>query len=217
MKKSCLFFKITAVFIALSSIFLSNCQAQDEWEARHNAYQPPEKVMDLMGVKKGMTIAEVGAGTGRYAVHMAKRVGEAGKVYANDINKESLDYLKKRCKRDKIKNIETILGKVTDPMLPKNKIDIVYCINTYHHIEKQVELLKNIIPALKSDGRLIIIEHDPEKVKKLGWDSHSLNHHTTAKEKVIKQGKAAGYKLLKAESPDFLERDNVYFFVPIKK
>jgi ubiquinone/menaquinone biosynthesis C-methylase UbiE len=217
MKTNNLLLKFLAVVPLILTISFPNSLAQDEWETHHNAYQPPEKVMDLMGVKKGMTIAEVGAGRGRYAVHMAKRVGETGIIYANDIDKESLDYLKKRCKRDKIRNVETILGKETNPLFPENKIDIVYFINTYHHIENKIELLKNIIPALKPDGRLIIIEHDPEKVKKLGWDSHSLETHTTAKDKVITQGRAAGYKLLKVESPDFLERDNLYFFVPETK
>jgi len=91
-------FKLLSIsLIWLSSItFISSCQSQidpDAWEKRHNAYQPPEQVMDSLGVKHGMVIAEIGAGRGRYIVHMANRVGATGKIYANDIDKKALDYL----------------------------------------------------------------------------------------------------------------------------
>ena len=82
----------------------------DAWEQRCNSLQPADKVMDAIGVKPGMMVGEVGAGRGRFAVKMAKRVGTTGKIYANDIDARELEYLKHRCKRDHITNIETILG-----------------------------------------------------------------------------------------------------------
>ena len=173
----------------------------DAWEQRWNTLQPADKVMDAIGVKPGMMIGEVGAGRGRYAVKMAERVGPAGKVYANDIDPGKVAYLNLRCKRDSITNIETILGTVTDPRLPKGKLDIVYFINTYHHVEKPVELMTNIIPALKPGGLLVIIEHAPEKATSMG-------HHCTSKETVLRQAKAAGFKMVRLET--FLEYDNIY-------
>ncbi len=175
----------------------------DAWEARWNKLQPVDKVMKAMGVKPGMNIGEVGAGRGRYAVLMAKGVGPTGKIYANDIDTGSLDYLNHRCKRDGISNIETILGTVTDPRFPKGKLDFVYFINTYHHIDKPVALLKKIIPGLKPGGRLVIIEHAPEKATGMG-------SHCTPKETVLRHGKDAGYKLERIET--FLEYDNIYIF-----
>jgi ubiquinone/menaquinone biosynthesis C-methylase UbiE len=199
-------FKLLLIsLIWLSSItFISSCQSQfdpDAWEKRHNEYQPPEQVMDSLGVKPGMVIAEVGAGRGRYAVLMAKRVGAAGKIYANDIDKKALDYLEYRCKRDSIANVVTVLGKVTDPQLPKNKMDMVYMINTYHHLDKPIELMKNIIPSLKPNGRLVIIEHDPVKVPDAG-------SHSTAKDVLLDQAKQAGFELERIMK--FLKRDNIY-------
>ncbi len=176
----------------------------DAWEARHNAYQPPEKVMDAMGVKPGMVIAEVGAGRGRYAVHMAARVGDTGKVYANDIDEDALEYLRFRCERDGIDNIETILGEVTDPLLPEGEIDIVYVINTYHHFDEPVELMRNIRSALKPSGVLVIVEHDPEKYPSAGPG------HSTPQDELLDQAKQAGYELVRIES--FLERDNINIF-----
>jgi ubiquinone/menaquinone biosynthesis C-methylase UbiE len=199
-------FKLLLIsLIWLSSItFISSCQSQfdpDAWEKRHNEYQPPDQVMDSIGVKPGMLIAEVGAGRGRYVVLMAKRVGETGKIYANDIDKEALDYLEYRCKRDSIPNVISVLGKLTDPMLPKETMDLVYMINTYHHLDKPVELMKNIIPSLKPDGRLVIIEHDPVKVPDAG-------SHSTAKDVLLDQAKQAGFELVKIMT--FLKRDNIY-------
>jgi predicted methyltransferase len=173
----------------------------DAWEQRWNTLQPADKVMDAIGVKPGMMVGEVGAGRGRYAVKMAERVGPTGKIYANDIAPGKLQYLLHRCKRDKITNIEIILGTVTDPRLPKGKLDFVYFINTYHHVEKPVELMKNIIPALKPGGLLVIIEHAPEKATSMG-------HHCTQKETVLQQAKEAGFKMVRLET--FLEYDNIY-------
>ncbi len=186
--------------------FITSCRSQndpDAWEQRHNAYQPPEQVMDSLGIKPGMVIAEIGAGRGRYVVHMARRVGATGKIYANDIDKKALDYLEFRCKRDSIPNVITVLGKVTDPLLHKNTMDMVYMINTYHHLDKKVELMKNIIPSLNPDGRLVIIEHDPVKVSDAG-------SHATAKDALIDQAKKAGFELVRMMT--FLERDNIYIF-----
>lgn len=205
------FFKLFLIsLIWLSSVtFISSCQSQidpDAWENRHNAYQPPEQVMDSLGVKPGMVIAEVGAGRGRYIVHMAKRVGETGKIYANDIDKKALNYLEYRCERDSIPNVFTVLGKVTDPLLPKGTMNLVYMINTYHHLDQPVELMKNIIPCLKPNGRLVIIEHDPVKLPDAG-------SHATAKDVLLKQAKQAGFELEKMMT--FLKRDNIYILQAI--
>jgi SAM-dependent methyltransferase len=179
----------------------------DAWEARHNAYQPPDKVMDTIGVKPGMVIAEVGAGRGRYVVHMARRTENHGKVYANDIDEKKLEYLRFRCERDSIGNVETILGKVTDPLLPEGKMDLVYMINTYHHLDKPVPLMRNIIPSLKPGGVLVIIEHDPEKYPRAGSES-------TSREEMLEQAKKAGLELVRIE--DLLERDTIYVFRPAR-
>lgn len=198
-------FLFILILVVCSMSLPTACQWGDDpdaWEKRHNEYQPPNQVMDSMAVKPGMTIAEIGAGRGRYAVHIARRVGPTGKVYANDIDEKSLDYLNFRCKRDKISNITTILGTVTDSKLPKGLMDLIYIINTYHHLDDPVALMKNIAPALKPTGQLVIIEHDPVKLGEAG-------SHTTPKEKLLQQAGAAGFKLVKIQT--FLERDNIYY------
>ena len=171
------------------------------WEERFEKDQPTEVIMDSLGVKSGMVIAEIGAGNGRVAVKMANRAGNSGKVYANDIDNKALEFMRNRIKKENIKNMEVIKGRVKDPLLPEKKIDIIYVINTYHHFTDPVSILKNSKPALKKDGRFVIIEHCPEKS---GYSSQSC----TSKEEILKHVRQAGYKLIKIL--DFLQKDYIY-------
>ena len=194
--------RIILNILLLTTPLIVRCQNPDAWEARHNRMQPPDKVMDAIGVKSGMMVAEVGAGQGRYVVHMAERVGPAGKVYANDIDKEALDYLQHRCKRDNITNVAVVLGDVTNTKLPPEKFDLVYIINTYHHLDDKIGLMNSIIPVLKTGGTFVIIENEPEKS---GWASH-----TTPMKVIIHEADEAGFELIRIES--FLKEDNIYLF-----
>jgi len=173
-------------------------------EREYNVWQPPEKIMDAMGLEAGMVIGEIGAGGGRFTVWFADRVGECGKVYANDIDMGALLHLKKRCKKHKFANVVARIGKGTDTNIPAGVLDIAFMIGTYHHLDKPVDLIRNIIPTLKHDGILVIVENDPEKS---GWTSH-----TTPKDVLIRQVDRAGFELVKIET--FLARDNIYFFHP---
>jgi len=170
-------------------------------EERHNRLQPPIKIMDAMGLSPGMVIGDIGAGRGRFTVWLADRVGDKGQVYANDIVERSLRHIQQRCERLGFTNVTTCLGTVVKPNIPDRVLDIAFMINVYHHLEKPVELLKNIVPTLKPEGTLVIVEHNPEKS---GWPTES-----TSKDKLIKQANQAGYELERIET--FLARDNIYF------
>ena len=157
-------FLILAVFLA---VFAFGASAQsglsDYWEKADNERQPPDQVMDALGIKPGMVIGEVGAGRGRYTVLLASRVGPAGKVYAEDINSSSLDYLRERLKKAEISNTEVILGEVNDPLFPDGALDAVIMVLTYHHLAQPVELLKNLIPSLKPGAIVAILDPDAKK------------------------------------------------------
>ncbi len=174
-----------------------------EWEEWFETIQPSDVIMDTIGVLPGMTIAEVGAGNGRLAVKIAKQVSIEGKVYANDIDPAAIRFMRKRIRREKISNMVVIRGKVDDPLLPPGEIDIVYVVNTYSHFDKPVELLKNMIPAFKPGGRLVIIEYDPVKAPEAG-------SHSTSKETVLDEAEKAGYYLTGLKT--FLPKDNIYIF-----
>lgn len=164
-------------------------------EARLNRLQPPEQVMNAIGIKPGMVVAEIGAGHGRYVVQIAVRVGETGKVYAEDIDAAALQHLEKRCEKWGLKHVETILGDITDPKLPKGELDVIFVISAYHHFQDPIALMRNAGPSLKPSGVLAIGE----------W----LN--ATSPEQIEAQMKAAGYKLERTET--FLEKNNLYIYI----
>ncbi|HBZ20767.1 MAG TPA: hypothetical protein DEO60_06555 [Bacteroidales bacterium] len=198
--------KLFLVILCVSRAFLF-CQEikvpvepSEKWG--NNQHQP-EKLMDVIGLKEGMTIADIGAGRGRLTVFFSVRVGETGKVFANEINATDLEYLKERCKRNNMNNVTTFLGTADSPMLPASQADIAFMIMTYHHLAKPVEMMKNTIPCLKKDGILVIVEHDPVKSGENGSETTSL-------EKLTREANKAGFQITSINS-ELLERDNIYF------
>ncbi|MGD8867877.1 MAG: class I SAM-dependent methyltransferase [Gemmatimonadales bacterium] len=164
-------------------------------EARLNRLQPPEQVMDAIGVRPGMVGAEIGAGRGRYVVQLAVRVGQTGKIYGEDIDADALRHLEQRCARWGLTNVETILGDVDDPKLPEGELDFLFVISAYHHFDDPVALLAKARAALKPNGMLAIAE----------W------LRSTSPEKVEAQMAEAGYKLERTET--FLEDNGLYIYV----
>ena len=203
--------KIIAISMMLLSVFplISSAQEKkdalkpaDNNEVRLNRLQPPEKVMDIFGIKPGMTIAEIGAGKGRYVVHLADRVGPEGLVYAEDINRKSLEFLEKRCRDGGLENVRVILGDVTDPMLPKGKLDLIFIISSYHHFEDPVALMKKAGESLKPGGKVAIGEWVKE-----GRDLFEGR----SPEQLEKEMKEAGYKLEKIDKS--LKGSDMYLYL----
>ncbi len=186
----------------LTSWAFPQTSLEERGERYTNERQPPDKIMAAIGVKAGMVIGEVGAGQGRFTVHLAQKVGESGKIYANDINESSLAHLKDRCKRIGLNNVDIIHGQVEDPLFPKDSLDMVFMILTYHHLAKPVALLKNLIPSLKPGATVVVVDPDPEK------DKDRSGRESTSEEKIRKEAGEAGLELVRVET--FLERDNIF-------
>ena len=191
MKIGCSVFQILFIYfgIVASPIF---SQDRDSW-------QQPEKVMDVIGVKPGMTIGEVGAGRGYFTFRLARRVGDRGYIFANDIDKEALKSIDDRCEDEGIANIETILGEVDDPLFPKNSVDMIFMSFVYHLLEEPVEMMKNLKPAMKREATVVII--DPRKAKM---------NPTLEKKMILDPIARAGYNFICKET--FLERASIYIF-----
>ncbi|MFC2156478.1 class I SAM-dependent methyltransferase [Acidobacteriota bacterium] len=187
-------------------------QQYDDWEKKVNAErQPPEQVMDALGIKPGMVIGEVGAGRGRYTVHLAKRVGDKGKIYANDISETALDYLRQRISQNKITNIEIVSGKIDDPLLPERSLDMAIMIWVFHMMDQPIPMMKNLTPSLKPGAPIVIIappdyEIDEEiKEMKGKLDSDRL----TIKQRIEKAAEEAGLEITKILT--FLPKDSIFF------
>src|SRR5579859_271581 len=121
-----------------------------------------EGALDAIGLQPGMTVAEVGAGTGYVALRMAKRVGPTGKVYANDLQPEMLELLRANAAKGGITNVETVLGGEADPKLPAGQIDLIILVDVYHEFSQPQKMLQGICRALKPDGRLVQLEYRKE-------------------------------------------------------
>ena len=173
-----------------------------------NERQPPELVMEKAGFKKGMTVAEIGAGTGRMTLWITDKIGPEGVIYANDIDVQGLEHLRNRAREAGFKNIRTIVGGVTDPKLPEGLMDIVFMINVFHHLDDPVALLKNTKSAFKPGGYLVIVECDPEKV---AWGKM---HGCAGKEEMRTKLMLAGYKMI--EAIDILREDGIYIAEPLR-
>src|SRR5579863_8544940 len=96
------------------------------------------RVMDILGITAGKSVADIGAGSGWFTVRAARRVGENGIVYAVDINPEAIRYVSDRAQKEKLRNVKTILGKADEPLLPAGAIDSVLLLKTYHEVAEPV-------------------------------------------------------------------------------
>jgi SAM-dependent methyltransferase len=121
-----------------------------------------EGALNAIGLKPGMTVAEVGAGTGYVALRMARRVGPTGKVYANDVQPEMLQLLRANAAKAGLANVTTVLGSETDPKLPSGQIDLIILVDVYHEFSRPQKMLQGIRSALKPDGRLVQLEYRKE-------------------------------------------------------
>lgn len=122
----------------------------------------PELALNSIGLRPGMIVADIGAGTGYMSLRMAKRVGPNGKVFANDIQPEMLRRLRQNADNAKLKNIETVLGTDVDPKLPAGQLDLVLLVDVYHEFSQPQIMLRKIRETLKPSGRLVLLEYRKE-------------------------------------------------------
>lgn len=115
-----------------------------------------------LGLKPGMVVADIGAGTGYHTRQIAPLVGPAGKVYAVDVQPEMFTFLTDVSKRAGLENIEPILGSVDDAKLPASTVDIALMVDVYHELEYPYQVLESIIRGLKPGGRVVFVEYRGE-------------------------------------------------------
>jgi len=205
---------ISMLFLFISTGLFSQNNISEPWEKYLNERQPPEKVMQAINVMPGMVIGEIGVGRGRYTVYLAGKTGKTGKVLANDIDESSLAYLKGRCRKLGINNVEAIVGEMDDPLFPKSSLDMAIMVLVYHMIENPDNLLRNLKKSLKPGASLVILDpHDALIDREFGIDrSQSGSKVLTIKERIEKSAKAAGYDLVKVET--FLPQDYIFILMP---
>jgi cyclopropane fatty-acyl-phospholipid synthase-like methyltransferase len=161
------------------------------------------RVMDILAIAPGKTVADIGAGSGWFTVRAARRISEAGTVYAVDINPEAIRYIESRIRKENLHNVKPVLGKPDDALLP-TKVDAVLLLKTYHEVAQPITLLRNLRRSLASGARIGVIDRNGNG-----------ENHGVAREVVIREASEAGYQLL--EEDDFVKDGMDYFLVFVAK
>ncbi|TNF53877.1 class I SAM-dependent methyltransferase [bacterium] len=213
-------FKVTTVLIlAVIVLFypLTGCALQpaekhtvpqirfddaDKWvrifeDPKRAEWQQPDKVVEVMNLKDGDMVVDIGAGTGYFTRRFARSVGPGGRAFGLDIETSLVNYMKEDAKKLNLKNYEARVIKTDDPELGTNSADVVFLCNTYHHIENRIGYFKEVSKSLKPGGRVVIVDFYKKDLP-IGPPPH----HKMSQKNVKKEFKQAGYKLIR--SHDFL-------------
>jgi len=120
--------------------------------------EDPEKLIKALDIKPGMTVADVGAGSGYHTFMMSPLVGAKGKVIASDIQQEMLDLITKKSAETSVSNVHTVKGTATDPKLPAGKVDLILMVDVYHEFEFPFEMAEKMVDSLAPNGRMVFVE-----------------------------------------------------------
>lgn len=127
--------------------------------------EKPDQLIELLDLKPGQSVADIGAGTGYISWRMAEKVGREGKVFAVDIQQEMLDLLLEKMKSRGHQNVVPVLGTITNVHLPANAIDLAIMVDVYHEFSHPHEMMQSLVAALKPGGRIAFIEYRAEDPK----------------------------------------------------
>jgi ubiquinone/menaquinone biosynthesis C-methylase UbiE len=160
---------------------------RDEREREERA----SEMIKALGVKEGQRVCDLGCGNGYHSIMLAKLVGERGRVVGVDIQREMLLLLEERAKKEKVGNIETVLGLPHDPKLPAASVDLILLVDVYHEFSHPVEMLRAMRVALKPKGRIALVEFRAEDDKVPIKPEHKMS-----KKQILKEFPANGFKLV---------------------
>lgn len=159
-----------------------------------------ERVMDLLAIGPGKSVADIGAGSGWFSVLAAGRVGSSGSVWAVDISKESVDHIARRAVDEGIPQLKALLGDPDDPRLASSSVDAVLILKTYHEFEKPVTIMHRLRSAMRPGGLVGVIDKNGK------GDDHGVPPET-----VIDECRRAGFELVAQH--DFVQGDGVDYFL----
>lgn len=122
-------------------------------------WQKPDRIPGALGLKPGMSVADIGAGTGYFLKHFSDAVGPSGKVYAVDIEPKLAEYMRQRARRENTSNVTVVLAEPDDPKLPAGALDVIFICDTWHHINDRLDYLGLLARALKPGGIVAVVDY----------------------------------------------------------
>lgn len=211
--------KLVALMALVLFVDIGTAQyTEGEWLER-DSWMRVAELFDFAEIETGDNVADVGCHEGYLSMHLAKKVGVNGKVYAVDVKNYRLEALKSNAADRDLKNIQTVLGDYDNPKLPPNTFDAIFVVDTYHEMDSHEAILKHLKKALKSDGKLIVLEKMKARMRGK-TRREQTNAHTLASSYVKKELTKAGFTIV-GEVDDFgnwenEEDEQMWFVVAMK-
>jgi ubiquinone/menaquinone biosynthesis C-methylase UbiE len=183
-----------------------------DWQQWVNTFERPGRevydkrhaIIDASGVRPGMTVADIGAGTGLFTRLFAKRVGPQGRVYAVDISRPFIENIVRTSQEQGLLNVEGVVNGHKDVSLPPDSIDLAFLVDTYHHFEYPASMLSSIHRSLRPGARLIVIDFRRDPRHSSNW---VMGHVRAGRNAVIDEITRAGFRLIDDKA---LLRTNYY-------
>ncbi len=194
-------------FVLAFALLLAGCARlkQCAYEGvKRDDWQQPQEVIAALKIQPGAIVVDLGSGGGYFTFRLAEATGPSGKVYAVDVDQDMVDLIKKTAEEKAARNIEPVLAKADNPMLPKTGVDLIFTSNTYHHIDNRVAYFANLRQYLRPGGSVAIIDFD-----RRAWLEGLLRHYTPS-EFIKREMEQAGYTL--RQEYDFLDRQSFLSF-----
>jgi ubiquinone/menaquinone biosynthesis C-methylase UbiE len=183
-----------------------------EGEGRET-YQKPDEVLQHMKLTEGDVVCEVGAGSGYFTPFLSKAVGSTGKVYAEDPQPEFLEVLKQKKEKQRLHNVEIVLGTYTDTNLPDGLCDVTFVLDTYHHFEWPKSMLDAMKRDTKAHGRLVIVDwYRRQNAIFDKWGIDAMQHLRVDVDGVIEEITSHGWNHV--ETRTFLDHQFFAVFMP---
>ena len=173
-------FRWLVIFSLTSLTFFAPYTIAQNGEESEETIEQRNRVSDLLkflDARPGAVIADVGAGEGFYTVRIARAVAPSGRVVAEDIDQPALSKLGERVAKEKIDNVDVLLGAADDPQLGTNRFDAVLVHNAYHEMVQHDAMLRHIRAALKAGGRFVVVEPMHEKNRGLSRKKQVADHN----------------------------------------
>ena len=177
--------------------------SESAWSAR-DRWQKADELVRSLGLSTGSQVADVGCHEGYMTVKLSNIVGVSGKVYAVDVEQQKLDRLKKILETRAINNVIPTKGEFDNPLLPKNLLDGVLILDTYHEMDQHDQMLLHIREALKAGGRLVICEAIAESRRKSPREDQERKHELGMKY-ALEDLEKAGFTIVRRQDP-FVDR-----------
>jgi SAM-dependent methyltransferase len=172
----------------------------DQVEAERDLWQRPRDIMAALDLHDGSVVADVGSGAGYFTLKLAAAAGGKGSVLAEDILKEPLVFLWIRAHLRHLGNVHVIHGDPDDPHLPEGRLDAVLVANTYHEFAHPAVVLTHLFAALRSGGRMVVVDRGP-----LAEETADVDHHERDPGAVERELRAAGFEVISRDDR-FIDR-----------